>query len=92
MISPFQFIINNNTQVTTWRNPINNLIINAQQSFISFITGESHITGFLNIYTQFISHWWVTNVLSFFAVFFIFPVLAATHFFSVNHYFRTYTR
>jgi len=22
MISPFQFIINNNTQVTTWRNPL----------------------------------------------------------------------
>ena len=36
LIDPFQFIINNDTQITTRCNLINNLIIYTQQSFIIF--------------------------------------------------------
>jgi len=48
MISPFKFIVKNDTQIATRCNLINNLIIYGQQSFIIFITRESHIAGFLS--------------------------------------------
>jgi len=55
LIDPFQFIINNDTQIATRCNLINNFIFYTQQSFIIFIARESHIAGFLNINTQLIS-------------------------------------